>query len=105
MAFVGPVVRTVGSLSHTVRDVGRLRQVAMVLTRHGLGLLVAGLPGVDAERAYSSTPDRAVSAIQELGPTFIKLGQVLSTRPDVIPTAYIEALQTLQDDVSPVSCP
>lgn len=105
MGIVGPVVRTVGSLSHTVRDVGRLRQVAMVLTRHGLGLLVAGLPGVTAERDYSSTPDRAVSAIQELGPTFIKLGQVLSTRADVIPPAYIEALQTLQDDVTPLPWP
>lgn len=102
MGIVGPVVRTVGSLGSTVRDVGRLRQVAGVLTRHGLGLLVAGLPGADAERAYSSTPERAVTAIQELGPTFIKLGQVLSTRPDVIPPAYVDALQTLQDDVSPL---
>ena len=104
MRIVGPVVRTVGALTHTVRDVGRLREVAAILARHGLGLLVAGLdlPGINAKAAYESNPERAVAGLQELGPTFIKLGQVLSTRPDVIPPAYVEAMQTLQDDVDPL---
>jgi len=106
MQIVRPVVRTVGSLHGTVRDINRLREVARILIRHGFGLLVKnvdipGLPHIEAD-AFDTTPDRAVAAIQELGPTFIKLGQVLSTRPDVIPVAYVEAFQQLQDDVGPL---
>lgn len=48
------------------------------------------------------TAVRLRHAMEELGPTFIKLGQVLSTRPDVIPEAYVEAFQQLQDDVAPL---
>jgi ubiquinone biosynthesis protein len=78
--------------------------VATVLVKHGLGILVAGLdlPGVRASRRFESTPARAVAAIKELGPTYIKLGQILSTRPDVIPQAYIEAFEQLQDNVEPM---
>src|SRR5437764_14368685 len=43
------------------------------------------------------------SALEELGPCFIKLGQLLSTRPDLLPTNYIEALSRLQNTVTPVS--
>src|SRR5436305_1969730 len=43
------------------------------------------------------------SALEELGPCFIKLGQLLSTRPDVMPANYIEALSRLQSTVTPVS--
>ncbi|MFT5679345.1 MAG: ubiquinone biosynthesis protein [Myxococcota bacterium] len=104
MQFVRPVVKTTGTLARTVQNMGRLRQVSVVLARHGLGVLVSGveLPGVKVSRRFESTPDRTVKAIQELGPTFIKLGQVLSTRGDVIPPAYIEALQSLQDGVTPL---
>lgn len=107
MRIVGPVVRTVGNLTQQVRDAGRLRQVAAVLARHGLGLLVRGLnlPGVADEQSYTGTPARFVAAIEELGPTFIKLGQVMSTRPDVVPAEYVEALQTLQDRVAPLGWP
>ncbi len=112
MRFVRPVVQTVGDLSHRVRDLGRLQEVARVLVRHGLGMLVAGLdiPGFHAggdgnavvARSFQSTPERVVAAIEELGPTFVKLGQVMSTRPDVLPAEYIAALEQLQDDVAPV---
>ncbi|MCB9760445.1 MAG: AarF/ABC1/UbiB kinase family protein [Alphaproteobacteria bacterium] len=106
MKIVRPVVRTVGGLTHTVRDLNRLREVVRVLIRHGLGWLVANLEisGVPRVRGAASelTPERVAQAVQELGPTFIKLGQVLSTRPDVIPPAYVEAFQQLQDDVQPL---
>ncbi len=104
MQFVRPVVETTGTQARTVQNMGRLRQVSLILARHGLGVLVSGmeLPGVRVSRSFESTPDRTVAAIQELGPTFIKLGQVLSTRGDVIPLAYVEALQSLQDKVSPL---
>jgi len=104
MGIVRPVMRTMGSLTHTVRDMARLQQVATILVRHGLGVLVAGidLPGIRAPRKFASTPARAAAAIQELGPTFIKFGQILSTRPDVIPQLYIEAFQSLQDEIAPL---
>jgi predicted unusual protein kinase regulating ubiquinone biosynthesis (AarF/ABC1/UbiB family) len=49
----------------------------------------------------SSIPDGFVASILALGPTFIKLGQILSTRPDLLPKAYISALERLQEDVPP----
>jgi ubiquinone biosynthesis protein len=105
MQFVRPVVKTTGTLARTVQNMSRLRQVSIVLARHGLGVLVAGvvdLPGVRLSRRFELTPDRILAVIQELGPTFIKLGQVLSTRGDVIPATYIQALESLQDDVKPL---
>ena len=106
MRIVRPVVSTFGGLSHTVRDISRMREVATVLVKYGMGFMVSHLhiPGLRKvrERNFRSEPDRVVRAIQELGPTFIKLGQVLSTRPDVIPPEYIAALETLQERAAPL---
>lgn len=107
MGIVRPIVKTVGGVPKRVRDLNRLREVAQILVKHGFGALVAGvdIPGfapTTVEGAIS-TPQRAVAAVQALGPTFVKLGQVLSTRPDLLPEEYITALQTLQDDVLPLS--
>ncbi len=103
--LVRPVVATAGAVGHRVRDLNRLQEVARVLARHGFGLLVAGLdiPGLARPAgAPTPTPERLVAAIQELGPTFVKLGQVLSTRPDVLPEPWIAALERLQDDVAAI---
>lgn len=106
MRIVRPVMATVGGLSHTVRDISRMREVATILVRHGMGFWVShiNIPGFRKSwaREPNTDPQRVVKAIQELGPTFIKLGQVLSTRPDVIPPEYVEALQKLQDNASPL---
>ncbi|MEY4514959.1 MAG: hypothetical protein RLZZ450_7081 [Pseudomonadota bacterium] len=98
------------SLLTAVRDLERLRQIAGVLVRHGFGELVQragwGAPlGVGAEASDPggiSLGQRVRLVLTELGPSFIKLGQILSTRPDLIPAEVIEELQKLQDDVPPV---
>jgi len=61
--------------------------------------------GLDA-RAASSAADRAKrlrAALEELGPTFAKLGQILSTRPDLVPPDVVDELAKLQDDVAPLT--
>lgn len=92
----------------------RSREIAATLTRHGLGWLLAetGLGNfVPFERGWFGHPKRAAPytqaehlrmAFSELGATFIKLGQVLSTRPDLIPPEYVTELAKLQDAVPPV---
>ena len=107
MRIMRPIVRTVDGVRHGVRDLTRLREVATILVRHGFGLLVAGLdlpglPKASKEEALNAAPSRIAEVLQELGPTYVKLGQVLSTRPDVLPREYCDALQSLQDDVTPL---
>src|SRR6185503_13959749 len=69
-----------------------------------------GLKGIapdvdDAESDDAPSSEKAVAfrkRLVELGPAYVKLGQVLSTRPDLLPNAYIEELEQLQDDVGPI---
>ncbi|MCG8557733.1 MAG: AarF/UbiB family protein [Proteobacteria bacterium] len=98
------------SLLNTVRDLDRLRQIVTVLARHGFGEVVqrAGLSAL-ASRSPVTTSDSQVSVgarirlvLQDLGPSFVKLGQIASTRPDLLPPDVIAELQKLQDEVPPV---
>ncbi|GAA1496129.1 ABC1 kinase family protein [Paeniglutamicibacter kerguelensis] len=88
----------------------RYAEVAEILARHGFGSLTAilGLERLQMGSMPRSSgqlgnPDRLALALEELGPTFIKLGQVLSTRPDVLPQDYLTALSRLQDGAPPIS--
>jgi ubiquinone biosynthesis protein len=80
------------------RLLGRAAQIARVLARHGLGSRRGTTDGDSArERAR-----RLRSTLEELGPTFSKLGQIVSTRPDLLSEEFIEELATLQDHVPPM---
>ena len=94
----------------------RSRQIASMLARHGLGWLMAQVGLADRiparpgwfRRGAPQAPHPHTQAehfrlaLSELGATFIKLGQALSTRPDLMPPEYIAELVKLQDDAPPV---
>jgi ubiquinone biosynthesis protein len=82
------------------RTLSRVTEIGRVATRHGFGYML------DRRRASGGEPDadrgrRLREMLDELGPTFVKFGQLLSTRPDVVPPDIIVELRKLQDDVSP----
>jgi ubiquinone biosynthesis protein len=117
------------SVVSAVRDLGRLREISAVLVRHGFGEVVARI-GLGGAKLRASTPpppmpdgldvaaveyahgedekkqvsgaERMRFVLQDLGPSFIKLGQILSTRKDVLPDSLILELQKLQDNVPAV---
>src|SRR5688572_30155005 len=92
------------------RNLGRLSEIAQVAARHGFGYvirrnrmgdLVPSSNGADGEVSVSDRGRRLREMLDELGPTFVKFGQLLSTRPDVVPPDIVVELRKLQDDVSP----
>jgi ubiquinone biosynthesis protein len=98
----------------TFRDIRRLRQILNVFLKHGFGHLIEriNLQGYvplgkrlfrfpAKEEPPHSTAERFRFALEELGPTFVKFGQILSLRRDILPDEYILELQKLQDDVPP----
>ncbi len=89
---------------------GRYRQIGHVLARHGFGVILQRthlarwlhLPASSTDFSAQTAPFRVRQMLEELGPTFVKLGQILSTRPDLIPFPYLQELEKLQDQVSPI---
>ncbi len=77
-------------------------KIATVFAKHGLKELF-GRPDEEGAIGKERQGKRLRAALEELGPTFAKLGQILSTRPDLLPPEYIKELATLQDDVPPLT--
>src|SRR6185503_11677393 len=98
------------ALLSTARNIDRLRQITQVLVKHGFGELVARtdlgalVPGRRTEEPAPriSLAERLRLVLQELGPSFVKLGQILSTRADLLPPDVIAELKKLQEDVPPI---
>jgi ubiquinone biosynthesis protein len=77
-------------------------KIATVFAKHGLRELF-GRPDEEGAIGRHRQAKRMKAALEELGPTFCKLGQILSTRPDLLPAEFIDELATLQDQVPPLS--
>jgi ubiquinone biosynthesis protein len=99
------------SIVHAARDLGRVRDISKVLVRHGFGEIVTrlGLRGrKPPDDPSSETRDtgsigvRVRNVLEDLGPSFVKLGQIASTRSDVLPVEVVSELKKLLDDVPPV---
>ncbi|MBA3728750.1 MAG: universal stress protein [Actinobacteria bacterium] len=84
------------------RLLGRATHIGTVMAKFGIRQLFGSSKGQDGDSARAQA-QRFRSALEELGPTFAKLGQILSTRPDLLPAPMIEELSTLQDRVTPLT--
>ena len=83
------------------RSLGRLSEIGRVATRHGFGYLLERRR-TPADETPAERGRRLREMLDELGPTFVKFGQLLSTSPDIVPPDIVDELRKLQDDVSPV---
>jgi len=94
-------------------ELARLREIIRILVKYGLGDVVSYLKldplkavgqrlFFQKVRSSEPRPVRIRKALEELGPTFSKLGQILSARPDLLPPDYISELSRLQDQVAPL---
>src|SRR5687768_5709177 len=99
------------SVVKTVQNTDRLRQIVTVLIKHGFGQLIGRLdlrslvPWGDKDEVppRRTFAVRLREAAEELGPSFVKLGQIVSTRPDLIPADVVAELKKLQENVPPMA--
>ena len=105
-------------LNRNYQNVTRLVRIITIIARYGFSAFLARIRsglGIVPHRAFHAKPEAALAeltepervrmAIEELGPAFIKMGQILSLRPDIIPPAYAAELEKLLDHTPPVAFP
>jgi len=94
----------------TLAGLRRFKDIVMILMKYGFDDLIDRLeiPGIDLVRKIHKvdhemgTFERIRCALEDLGPSFVKFGQIMSLRPDLLPPALIHELSKLQDEVAPV---
>jgi ubiquinone biosynthesis protein len=110
-------IRKIGVIGRTYRHLNRYRQILAVLFKYGFGDLIdtlkieqyieIGLQMISRKRRERleklTRAERTRMALEELGPTYIKLGQILSTRPDLVSVEFVNEFTKLQDKVPPFS--
>lgn len=94
---IGPV-RAVREALHRRRRAMRYARIVAIASRHGLG-------GMRSESARAELPRALAATLDDAGVTFVKLGQILSTRSDLLPAEITRALATLQMDTTPIPWP
>ena len=110
-------IRKIGIIRRGYRHLSRYRQIVSILVKYGFEGLIDALnieqyfemgleiisrkPREKVERL--SRAERVRMAVEELGPTFIKLGQILSTRHHLVPVDFVQEFERLQDNVAPFS--
>jgi ubiquinone biosynthesis protein len=93
------------ALSLKARHLPRYKDVAALLVKHARADAIRNFDpdeAADGDAAASEDARRLVDDLEAMGPTFTKLGQLLSTRADLLPPVYLQAMARLQDDVTPV---
>src|SRR5205809_3791793 len=95
------------------RDIGAYRDLLLLFTRYGRkdfrfslkpdDIIVADDAGGEIEPDVQRRAEAFAAHLKSMGATYVKFGQVLSTRPDVVPPEYIAALESLQDQIEPFS--
>jgi len=110
------MIRKIGLIGRTYRHINRYREIIIVLFKHGFGDLITNsqiekyldfgkkfIPNKKIEKTTSlSRWERIRMVLEELGPTFIKFGQIMSNRPDILPKPLLIELEKLQDSVPPM---
>jgi ubiquinone biosynthesis protein len=106
-------IRKIGMISRTYHHIQRYRQILTILFKYGFEDLIdtlkieqyleIGFQMISRKRREKietlSRAERVRMTLEELGPTFVKMGQILSTRPDLLPLEFLQQLSRLQDDV------
>src|ERR1700757_532072 len=90
----------------------RFKDIAVLLIKYGRSDLIKSTgfeetilndEDLSADRSIAPSADELAKDLEAMGPTFVKLGQLLSSRADLLPTPYLDALARLQDSVKPFS--
>ena len=98
-----------------LKNIGRYTELTLLMTRYGLKDFKIGKPSEVALAEQSADDEQPLQpdvqsrakafaeSLKKMGPAFVKFGQILSTRPDIVPNEYIVELESLQDNVEPFS--